>query len=131
MSREDIVLAISVANFALTWGVALYMYMANKNKATNERINALENDVETKLDNHTRGEERKFDGITGALNQYSQRIKHLETAVDLAPTHHDLAQVYESQKKSDEKLNKLIGENEGQSAILRTILTQITQKGLA
>lgn len=131
MNREDIVLAISVANFALTWGVALYMYMANKNKATNERINALETDVESKLDKHTKGEEKKFDGITGALGEYSQRIQHLETAIELAPTHHDLAQVYESQKKSDEKLNKLIGENEGQSAILRTILTQITQKGLA
>ena len=71
MSREDIVLAISVANFALTWGVALYMYMANKNKATNERINALETDVETKLDSHTRGEEKKFDGITVALTEYS------------------------------------------------------------
>lgn len=130
MSREDIALAIAVGNFILTWGVALYMYLANKNKATNERINALETDVEARIERHTAAEDKKFDGITGALAENSQRIQHLETAVEMAPTHHDLAQVYESQKKSDEKLNKLIGENEGQSAILRTILTQITQKGL-
>ena len=130
MSREDIVLAISVANFALTWGVALYMYMANKNKATNERINALETDVETKLDSHTRGEEKKFDGITVALTEYSQRIQHLETAIELAPTHHDLAQLYEGQKRSDEKLNQLIGETRGQSDMLRLMMAQITKKGM-
>lgn len=131
MSREDIALAIAVANFALTWGVALYMYLANKNKATNERINALETDVDTKLANHTKAEEKKFDGITTALSEYSQRIQHLETAAELAPTHHDLAKVYESQKKSDEKLNKLIGENESQSAILRVIQAEIMKKGLS
>jgi len=113
MSREEVTLALGVANFILTWGVALYMYLANKNKATNERIGKLEDDLSDKIEGH------------------SGRITHLETAAEMAPTHHDLAAVYESQKKSDEKLNKLIGENEGQSAILRTILTQITQKGLA
>jgi hypothetical protein len=113
MSREEITMTLAIANFILTWGVALYMYLANKNKATNERIGKLEDDISDKIDGH------------------SGRITHLETVAEMAPTHHDLAQVYESQKKTDEKLNKLIGENEGQSAILRTILTQITQKGLA
>lgn len=113
MSKEEISMALGVANFILTWGVALYMYLANKNKATNERIGKLEDDLGEKIEGH------------------SARITHIETVTQMAPTHHDLAQVYESQKKSDEKLNKLIGENEGQSAILRTILTQITQKGLA
>lgn len=134
MTQEQvtqITLTLAIANFILTWGVALYMYLANKNKATNERINTLETEVESKIERHTDAEEKKFSGITQALNENSQRIQHLETTVENAPTHHDLAQVYESQKKSDEKLNKLIGENEGQSAILRTILTQITQKGLA
>ena len=131
MSREDIILAIAIANFALTWGVALYMYLSNKNKATNERINTLEADVETKLTSHTLSEEKKFDGITSALTETAQRIRHLETSVELAPTHHDLANVYESQKKSDEKLNKLIGENESQSAILRMIQAEIMKKGLS
>jgi hypothetical protein len=131
MTREDLVLSIAVANFILTWGVALYMYLANKNKATNERINTLETDVEAKIERHTEAENKKFEGITVALGDNSQRIQHLETTAEMAPTHHDLAKVYESQNKSDEKLNKLIGENETQSAILRTILTQITQKGLA
>lgn len=113
MSREEVTMALGVANFILTWGVALYMYLANKNKATNERIGKLEDDLVEKIDGH------------------SGRITHLETLAEVAPSHQDLAKVYEAQRKSDDKLNKLIGENEGQSAILRTILTQITQKGLA
>lgn len=112
MSREDIVLAISIGNFFMTWGVALYMYLANKNKATNERIGKLEDDLGEKIDGH------------------SGRLTHLETIAETAPNHHDLAQVYESQKKSDEKLNQLIGEMHSQSDLLRLMMAQITKKGL-
>lgn len=134
MTQEQvtqITLTLAVANFILTWGVALYMYLANKNKATNERINALEADVETRLERHTEAEDKKFAGITTALNENSQRIQHLETTVEQAPTHHDLAKVYEAQNRSDEKLNQLIGENRSQSDTLRLILNQITTKGMA
>lgn len=113
MNREEVTMALGVGNFILTWGVALYMYLANKNKATNERIGKLEDDLSDKIDGH------------------SGRITHLETVTEMAPTHHDLAQVYEGQKRSDEKLNQLIGESRGQSDTLRLILNQITQKGMA
>lgn len=113
MSREDIVLSLSVANFFLTWGVALYMYLANKNKATNERIGKLEDELFEKIDGH------------------AVRITHIETVIESSPTHNDLAKVYESQNKLAEKLNQLIGENRGQSDTLRLILNQITQKGMA
>lgn len=112
MSREEITMALAVANFVLTWGVALYMYLANKNKATNERIGKLEDDLVDKIEGHT------------------GRITHLETVAEMAPSHHDLAQVYEGQKKSDEKLNQLIGEVRGVTDILRLMMAQITQKGM-
>lgn len=134
MTQEQvtqITLTLAVANFILTWGVALYMYLANKNKATNERINTLEAEVETKLERHTKAEDQKFSRITDALSKNSRQIQHLETTVEMAPTHHDLAQVYEAQKRSDEKLNQLIGENSSQSDILRLILNQITTKGMS
>lgn len=112
MNREDVAMAIAVANFILTWGVALYMYLANKNKATNERIGKLEDDLGGMIDGH------------------ADRITHLETVTEMAPTHHDLAQVYEGQKRSDEKLNQLIGETRGQSDMLRLMMAQITKKGM-
>lgn len=113
MGKEDITLNLAIANFILTWGVALYMYMANKNKATNERIGKLEDDLVDKIDRH------------------SGRITRLETVAEDMLTHDHLAKVYEAQKRSDEKLNQLIGENSVQSNTLRMILSQITQKGLS
>lgn len=112
MSREEVSMALGVANFILTWGVALYMYLANKNKATNERIGKLEEDIVKKIGGH------------------AGRITHLETVTEMAPSHADLAQVYEGQKRSDEKLNQLIGETRGQSDMLRLMMAQITKKGM-
>ena len=112
MNREEASLALGIANFILTWGVALYMYLANKNKATNTRIGKLETDLGEKIEGH------------------GDRIMHLETVAEMAPSHADLAQVYEGQKRSDEKLNQLIGETRGQSDMLRLMMAQITKKGM-
>lgn len=77
MEIQHIALAISLANFALTWGVALYMYLANKNKVTNERINELQADVDSWKDNH------------------ATRIAVLETDAMHLPSHKDLATIHE------------------------------------
>ncbi len=112
MSREEITLGIAIANFVLTWGVALYMYLANKNKATNERIGKLEDDLLEQIGDH------------------GGRIAHLETASENAITHRDLAKVFEAQKISDEKLSRLVGETRTQSDLLRLIMARITEKGM-
>lgn len=112
MTREDITLWLAVWNFILTWGVALYMYMSNKNKTTNERVGALEND------------------FVGKHNAHSHRITKLETAAGAAPNHADLAKVQESINILAATVNQLVGENRGQSDTLRLILNQITEKGM-
>lgn len=112
MTREEVTLALGIANFILTWGVALYMYLANKNKATNERIGKLEEDIGDKLDGHI------------------QRITKLETTASAAPSHADLAKVYDSLNTLAATVNQLVGENRGQSDTLRLILNQITEKGM-
>lgn len=112
MTRDEITLALGIGNFLLTWGVALYMYLANKNKATNERIAKLEDDIGDKLDGHI------------------QRITKLETTSEKAPSHADLAKVYDSLNALAGTVNQLVGENRGQSDTLRLILNQITEKGM-
>lgn len=113
MSKEDVTMFLAVGNFILTWGVALYMYLANKNKATNERIGKLEDDIDDKFE------------------KYGQRLQHLETSAESAPNHADLAKVYDSVNKLAATVNQLVGENQGQSDTLRLILNQIMQKGMA
>lgn len=112
MELQHIALAISVANFALTWGVALYMYLANKNKVTNERISKLEEDFDGKLDEH------------------ADRLARLEQATEAAPTHADLSKVYDAINTLAATVNQLVGENRGQSDTLRLILNRITEKGM-
>lgn len=109
MSREEVTLSLAVANFLLTWGVALYMYLANKNKATNERIVKLEDEFGEKVDAH------------------AQRITTLETVAKVAPSHTDLSNVYETLNGLAATVNQLVGENRGQSDTLKLILNKITQ----
>jgi hypothetical protein len=55
----------------------------------------------------------------------------LQASSDKSLTHDDLSMVYETIKKTDEKLNTLIGENRVQSDTLRLIQNHIVHKGLS
>lgn len=112
MSRDDLVLAMGICNFVLTWGVALYMYMTNKTKATNARIGKLEED------------------LSSDIREHSERLTHLETIAESAPTHGDIGKVYESLNTLAATVNQLVGENRGQTDTLRLILNRITEKGM-
>lgn len=113
MEPQNLALAISAANFMLTWGVALYMYLSNKNKATNTRITELEKDIDKALDSHT------------------DRIAHLEGITQKAPTHEDLGKLYEKQNETARAVSQMAGEMKGMNDTLRLILAQIAQKGMA
>lgn len=103
MEVQHIALAIGVANFALTWGVALYMYLANKNKVTNERITTLQRDIDDKLDDH------------------ATRIAKLEVTASAAPTHDDLGDLHEKVNTVDTKVSQLDGKLDGVNNLLHTI----------
>lgn len=113
MEPQNLALTISAANFALTWGVALYMYLSNKNKATNTRITELEKDIDKALDGHT------------------DRIAHLEGVTQKAPTHDDLGKLYDKQNETARAVSQMAGEMKGMNETLRLILAQIAQKGMA
>lgn len=123
MDKEAISLSLSIANFVLTWGIALYMYLSNKNKATNARITSLEDDIAEKFEKQAAETGRTLVGLI-------QRIAMLETSSERAPSHADLAKVYESINGLASTVNQLVGENRGQSDTLRLILNQITEKGM-
>ena len=111
MSQQDITLALALGNFALTWGVALYMYLANKNKATNERIGVLET------------------GINTRLREHDKTIAHLETTAKNAPSHSDLAEMYRSVNELAGTVNQLVGENKAQNHTLQLIHEYLLKGG--
>ena len=113
MEPPNLALAISAANFILTWGVALYMYLSNKTKVTNARIDRLEEDVDGRIDAHA-----------DAIARLEQDVRH-------GPSPEDVKRIHARIDTIDQRLSRMEGEFRGQSDTLRLILNQITQKGMA
>ncbi|MEY4593565.1 MAG: hypothetical protein RIR18_2460 [Pseudomonadota bacterium] len=82
--------------------------------------------------------EKRGDKTQSQMKELAKRVEDLDrdmialqTSSDAALTHDDLSKVYETIKKTDEKLNTLIGENRTQSDTLRLIQNHIVHKGLS
>ncbi len=86
---------------SLCWniGSTIWMYWDKRSDKTAEKLRNLEDRV-------------------GALKT---DVEKMQVVSQLAPTHDDLGKVYETIKKTDENLNRLIGENNQQSEMLRLI----------
>lgn len=92
MDLETAKLAFQVLQFLLTGGVAIYVYMSNKDKVTNDRITKMESDIDATLDKH------------------GERIARMEEAADHAPTHDDLGRIHEKVNRTMELMGGLAGE---------------------
>lgn len=112
MGIEEIKFGFQVLQVILTGAVGIYVYLSNKDKVTNDKIDKLEGDLDEKL------------------NTQGERIAKLEATSEKAPSHNDIAKVYESLNTLAATVNQLVGENRGQSDTLKLILNQITAKGM-
>ena len=89
----------SVATFLYTNVVAIYVYLSNRGRISDKQISTLEN-----------------------------RVTAVETELAHAPSHDDLASVYESINKTNEKLGDVtaqLGRLEGELKPLRTQLGNV------
>lgn len=113
MTREDVMvwsLLLGIANFILTWGVALYMYLSNKNKATNTRIDAVAED------------------LTNSIIDHGNRLTQVEARVDGGPKHHDLAELHEKTNTVARELSQLTGAVSGMNRLLCSIDDHLRSK---
>lgn len=94
---------LKALQFLLWAGTSFYVYISNKDKVTNERIGRLETDIDAKIDGHT------------------ERIAKIEARSEKAPTHDDLAKLYDKLNKQSECLHRLEGEFEGVKRTLQLI----------
>lgn len=101
--------------------LALFIYVrnANRNDEVDKKFTGLQSD-----------QKKQGDKLGGEMAALSTRLAHLETAVESAPDHDDLAKVYDGLNKLSGTVNQLVGENRGQSDTLRLILNRITEKGM-
>ena len=99
---------LMLIQLAGTGALGAWFYIEKRNDKTNERVT----DMGERIDEIDKG------------------LAGLAAASKGAPTHHDLANVYHAQNRTEEKLNQLIGETRSQSDLLRLIMAQITKKGM-
>lgn len=105
MEFRDVALSLALLG---QFGNSAWMYIERRNDKTNERISEL----------------------TVQVEELEREVAALKSVSGSAPTHADLAKVYDSINAQAETLNQLVGENRGQSDTLRLILNQIMQKGM-
>lgn len=77
MDLETAKFVFSIAQFLLTGGIGIYVYISNKQRVTNERMQNMETEIDGRLDDH------------------SSRIARVEEGIKHLPSTSDIAQVRE------------------------------------
>lgn len=100
---------ITIANFLLTWGLGFAIWLVRKNIATDQRVTTVEGHLIDKYEEH------------------DNRLQHIETTLETAPTHKDLAAIYTRIDGLAREVNVLIGESHTQTDLLRTLVNKHIQ----
>ena len=101
------------ANFVLTWGIGFYVHLTSKNKAITDRLDVMES------------------ALGDDLNDHAQRLARLESNYANAPTHADLAKVYDKLNRVAESCSRMEGQIDGMDSTLRLMLSRIAEKGMS
>lgn len=68
--------------------------------------------------------------IAEKVDTLDKDVASLKAASDKAPSHQDLAKVYEAINELAEKVDKMIGGSESQTMTLRQILNRVIERGM-
>jgi len=112
MDMESAKFVFQIAQFVLTCGVGFYVYMSNKDKVTNVRIDKLEEDLSEKHEDH------------------GERLASLEAGEKNAIKHSDLSHIHNRINEVDTKVSTLSGKLDGVDSNLRLVLKRITERGM-
>lgn len=103
---------LMAANIVTNLGVGFYAHLVSKNKATDDRVADLEAQIAADKQAH------------------AERISRLEVICEKAPTHADLAAVYEKLNRVVESSSRMEGQLGGVADTLRLILNRIAERGM-
>lgn len=92
-----------VAITVLNGGFCIYMYLVTRNRVTNERIGKLQENVDTRLDDH------------------AVRLARIEQDAHHAPTHEDLKRIHMRIDQTAQSMARIEGEFAGTNHTLNLI----------
>jgi predicted component of type VI protein secretion system len=93
-------LVFEAITFLVAGGASVYVYLSNRNAATNRRIGTVAREIHERVDGH------------------EHRLTKVEAAVGIAPTHDDIAGLKEG-------VARLQAESAGQTELLRRLTAQV------
>lgn len=108
----DYRLLFEMFHFAFDTAVAVYVYIANKNKATNERIDKIAKNVDERFGSH------------------SDRLARLEEASESLPTHRDLSDLHTRINTLSTETAAMCGELKGIRNVLNLIQQHLLTEGV-
>ena len=100
------------ANIVLTWGLGFYVHLVNKNKATNDRIDTLVADLQTRL------------------RLQAEAISRMDALINVVPTHDDLGKLYRELNETSQQVSRMAGEMSQMNSNMRLLLTTVTRQRL-
>lgn len=117
-----------------TFSLGVWIYLEKRNDKTNQRITDLSAIVE-RVDKQVVGlqsacESCAVETLTDRIGALEKDVSGLSASAEKAPNHHDLAKVYEGINDLAEKVDKMAGGFEAQSATLRQILNRVIERGM-
>lgn len=92
---EYIKLGFQILQFLITLALGFYVHLTNKDKVTNDRISQIETDIIDKVEAH------------------AERITKVETILEQAPTHSDMAYIHEKINQVSACVKRLEGDFSG------------------
>lgn len=78
----DYRLIFDIAQFALTGGIGIYVYLSNRHYVTHQRISNLEAEVDARLDDHVQ-----------RLATVEERLKHVPATAEIGEVREMIARV--------------------------------------
>ncbi|GAB6040143.1 hypothetical protein [Endothiovibrio diazotrophicus] len=98
-----------LTQLGLTTLLGVYVYITSRERVTTNRIQQLESEVDTRLDEH------------------AERLSRVEEAVRQGPSHDDIGRVHHRLDLLSGELKQLIGEFKGTHETLRQIQAYLLQ----
>ena len=108
MDPDTLRLALQATNMMGTFALGIWLYLEKRGDKTNDRVSDLARKVE----------------------QIERDLSALQVLAENSPSHADLAKLYDLVNVVSGTVNQLVGENRGQSDILRMILNKIAERGM-